>query len=1075
MKNIIRDSAEHGLPSSSINPDPASNLSVVLQSLTLDSVDPKLNYEFSQSFDLDNFQLGDKILAYNTPELSKDSVEIEQDHQYLYLVCQGRVRLLGFDAEKQREVSIQVLEEGETFGAYDLLGSLSYPYRAIAGSSGQVARISLNQLLPWLERLPKWSEILGQQAQHRQCLIFFKTLTKLRTLNGVSLNQLLPYIVETRIEAGESLVSSSQAGHCWLRSGQMATPEGTQANSSAPFPSIGDSWGYPMPVPTDWIAQTDVLLYQLPQEHWQAACAIAPVLANSTDSPDQENRQSAKNGDGKSPSAQGLVNKTHTPSPHPNQTRARPTRRVLEPPKQQTPLEASQSESFDFPKPAKQGWKFLRFWQRYPFIEQQASSDCGAACLAMIGQYWGKRFALNSLRELAGVGRSGSSLKGLSKAAESLGFQASPVRASLGRLADRSNPWIAHWEGDHYIVVYQVKGNKVLVADPAVGKRSLARKDFLQGWTGYAMLLDPTPQLAITPSDKRSLGPFWGLLWPHRSVLLQIILATLILQVFGLITPLFTQIILDRVIINRSLVTLNVFSIGLIIFGIWTIGVSITRRYLLDYFSNRLSLTFVSGFINHTLTLPLKFFESRQVGDILTRIQETGKIQGFITQQAIATWLDVIMVFVYIGLMLYYNWRLTVLVLATILPIAILTVIASPFLRQVSREIFKEAAQQNSMLVEMMSGVATVKTAASEQEVRWRWEDRLTNQLNVQFKGRNLANGLGSISSLINTLSSTALLWFGASLVISEQLTIGQYVAFNMLIGRVTGPILALVNLWDEFQEILVSVERLNDVLSAKPEENPQEPMLVLPEIKGDVILEDVTFRYSEDEDRNILQNISLQIKAGETIALVGRSGSGKSTLVKLLQGLYHPTNGRILVDGHDIRHISPQSLRSQMGVVPQECFLFSGTIVENITLYRPDFSLDQAVEVAKLAEAHAFIQGMTLGYNTKVGERGSTLSGGQRQRIAIARALLGDPKILILDEATSSLDTESERRFQQNLARISRDRTTFIIAHRLSTVRNADCILVLDRGILVEKGNHEELMDRQGLYYHLAQQQLDL
>ncbi|NEO64269.1 MAG: peptidase domain-containing ABC transporter, partial [Moorea sp. SIO4G2] len=287
--------------------------------------------------------------------------------------------------------------------------------------------------------------------------------------------------------------------------------------------------------------------------------------------------------------------------------------------------------------------------------------------------------------------------------------------------------------------------------------------------------------------------------------------------------------------------------------------------------------------------------------------------------------------------------------------------------------------------------------------------------------------------------------------------------------------ILALVNLWDEFQEILVSVERLNDVLSAKPEENPQEPMLVLPEIKGDVILEDVTFRYSEDEDRNILQNISLQIKAGETIALVGRSGSGKSTLVKLLQGLYHPTNGRILIDGHDIRHISPQSLRSQMGVVPQECFLFSGTIVENITLYRPDFSLDEAVEVAKLAEAHAFIQGMTLGYNTKVGERGSTLSGGQRQRIAIARALLGNPKILILDEATSSLDTESERRFQQNLARISRDRTTFIIAHRLSTVRNADCILVLDRGILVEKGNHEELMDRQGLYYHLAQQQLDL
>jgi ATP-binding cassette subfamily B protein len=473
--------------------------------------------------------------------------------------------------------------------------------------------------------------------------------------------------------------------------------------------------------------------------------------------------------------------------------------------------------------------------------------------------------------------------------------------------------------------------------------------------------------------------------------------------------------------------------------------------------------------------LPLKFFELRSVGDIITRVQENQKLQTFLTRKAVTAWLDALLVFVYIGLMLYYNWQLTLLVLALIPPLTILTFVASPFLRGVSRKIFNEEAGQNSSLVEMMSGIATVKVAAAERELRWRWEDRLTSTLNARFRGQKLANGLQSTGGFINTLGSTALLWYGATLVIQDQLTIGQFVAFNMLIGNVINPILALVDLWDELQEVMVSVERLNDVFGATPEESPEKPLMIMPRIRGEVKLENVTFRYGQEEERNTLQNISFEVGTGQTIAIVGRSGSGKTTLMSLLQALYHPTKGRILIDGHDIRHVSPPSLRSQLGVVPQECYLFSGTILENITLYSDSFNMEQVVEVAKLAEAHHFIQDLPLGYNTKVGERGMNLSGGQRQRIAIARALLGDPRILILDEATSSLDTESERRFQQNLTRISSDRTTFIIAHRLSTVRNADCILVLDRGILAEQGNHDKLMAKGGIYYHLAQQQLDL
>jgi ATP-binding cassette subfamily B protein len=556
---------------------------------------------------------------------------------------------------------------------------------------------------------------------------------------------------------------------------------------------------------------------------------------------------------------------------------------------------------------------------------------------------------------------------------------------------------------------------------------------------------------------------------------LQIIIASVLIQLFGLVTPLFTQIILDQIVVNKSINALHVIAVGALLFGIGKIALSTTRRYLLDYFSNRLDLTLIAGFINHTLRLPLKFFESRRVGDIITRVQENQKIQRFLIRQVVLAWLNFLTGFVYLGLMLYYNWRLTLLVLAIIPPIAILTLVATPFLRKVSREVFNASAEQNSSLVEMMTGVSTVKAAAAERELRWRWEDHLTNSLNARFRAQKLANGLQASSGIINSIGSIALLWYGAMLVIQGELTIGQLVAFNMMIGKVISPILALVKLWDELQEVWISVERLNDVLATEPEEKVGSRMLVLPKLKGEVSLEHVTFRYSEDQESNTLENISFAVKPGQTVALVGRSGSGKSTLVKLLQGLYEPNSGRIAIDGHDLRHISPQSLRSLLGVVPQECFLFSGTIVDNITLYADDVPLDKVVEVAKLAEAHAFIQQMPLGYNTQVGERGASLSGGQRQRIAIARALLGNPQILILDEATSSLDTESERRFQQNLERIRRDRTTFIIAHRLSTVRNADCILVLDRGLLVEQGSHSELMDVGGLYYHLAQQQLDL
>ncbi|WP_371357258.1 peptidase domain-containing ABC transporter, partial [Hydrocoleum sp. CS-953] len=427
------------------------------------------------------------------------------------------------------------------------------------------------------------------------------------------------------------------------------------------------------------------------------------------------------------------------------------------------------------------------------------------------------------------------------------------------------------------------------------------------------------------------------------------------IQVFGLVTPFFTQVILDQVVVNKSLSALNIFALGSLMFGIGGLALGITRQYLLQYFSNRVDLTMVSGFISHALRLPMKFFESRRVGDIITRVQENQKIQRFLIRQVVMSWLDFLTGMVYLGLMFYYNPKLTLLVLALIPPIAILTLVATPFLRKVSREVFNAAADQNSSLVEMMTGVSTIKATATEKELRWRWEEDLTKSLNVGFKAQKLGNLLQFSNGLINSIGSTVLLWFGCFSVIQGELSIGQYVAFNMMIGKVITPFMVLVNLWDELQEIWISVERLNDVLGAEPEEIPGKEMFALPRLRGDVKFENVTFRYDEDQERNTLQNISFDARAGQTIAIVGRSGSGKSTLVKLLQSLYYPNSGRILIDGHDIRNVSPPSLRSQLGVVPQDCFLFSGTIVENISMYGDDVPLSEVIEVAKLAEAHSF------------------------------------------------------------------------------------------------------------------------
>ncbi|MBI3928871.1 MAG: peptidase domain-containing ABC transporter [Armatimonadetes bacterium] len=743
--------------------------------------------------------------------------------------------------------------------------------------------------------------------------------------------------------------------------------------------------------------------------------------------------------------------------------------RPVEPPR------ISASEEEPDPAPAAETVRPpFRFFGKYPFLRQHDQSDCGAASLAMILRYWGRRISLSRLRDMANVSREGASLLSVAEAAEQLGFSARGMRLDYRSLTRAPLPAIAHWQGNHYIVVYRAGPHRVLVADPGIGLRNLTVAEFQKGWTGHVLILTPTPELTRTDDQVPSLRRFLPFLKPLRWVLFEIFLATLILDLLGLASPVFTQTIVDRVLVHHSVGLLNVMALGMVVVLLFEVLVTASRQYLLIHGSNKLDLSLLIVFYRHMLGLPVDYFEKRRIGDFIARFRETARIRQMITGTAITTILDSLMVVVYLGLMLYYNVKLTMLMLAFVPLFALLTWSFTPYLKRVNREVFSTLSDASSFLIESINGVHTVKSMAIERGVRQNWEGLYVKGLNASFSGQLARVAVDALSTLLNRGSSLVLLYYGALLVIRGELTVGQLMAFNVLLGSVMGPISRLIGLWDEVQETMIAVERLNDVLDSDLEQKDAE-RLRLRDIKGRIKLENVTFRYGTREDRNILSNVDLEIYPGQTVALVGRSGSGKTTLAKLIMGMYEPTEGRILVDGHDLRSVDLVSYRKQLGVVMQDAFLFSGTIKENIALGDPEPNMERVISASILANAHDFIGAMPLSYETVVGERGMSLSGGQRQRLTIARALYSDPRVLVLDEATSNLDVESERAIQSHFERVLADRTAIVIAHRLSTVQDADLIVVLDQGVIVETGTHRALMEQKGLYYYLNGQQLQL
>ena len=550
----------------------------------------------------------------------------------------------------------------------------------------------------------------------------------------------------------------------------------------------------------------------------------------------------------------------------------------------------------------------------------------------------------------------------------------------------------------------------------------------------------------------------------YRWLLGEVLLASLFIQVFALITPLFFQVVIDKVLVHRGLTTLDLLVIGLLVVGVFESLLTALRTYLFAHTTNRIDVELGARLFRHLLALPIAYFETRRTGDSVARVRELENIRSFLTSSALTLVVDLAFTVVFLAVMAAYSPLLTGIVLVSIPIYVAVSVALSPVFRRRLEEKFNRGAENQSFLVESLSGIETLKAMAVEPQMQRRWEEGLAAYVRASFRVLSLGNTASQVIGLIAKLVTAAILFFGAKAVISGGMTVGELVAFNMLAGRVAQPVLRLAQVYQDFHQARVSVARLGDILNAVPEPATRPGSAALPAIRGAIQFDRVTFRYRPDGPP-VLQEVSIDIAPGQVVGIVGPSGSGKSTLTKLVQRLYVPETGRVLVDGIDLGVVDAAWLRRQVGVVLQENVLFNRSIRDNIALAKPGLPMERVVAAAKLAGAHDFITGLPHGYDTLVGERGASLSGGQRQRIAIARALIGDPRILILDEATSALDYESERIVQDNMRAIARGRTVIVIAHRLSTVRRADRILTLEGGRLVEDGSHDELVGRGGRY----------
>ena len=1003
-----------------------------------------------------------------------------------YVLRSGRVRMVKL-GENGDEISLGGLRPGDSFGEAGLIEGGTHPATIRASADVELLRLDRSLFETLLAQRPEIREYFKLQARHRHLQHFLRQFSTLSRLPPEALADLLRALEPVEVRAGETIVRDGdppgplyiiEEGRCRVHVGV----DGRRRNVA--FLRKGEFFGeqsvfrdqpregtVEAVTPTRLLRLTRETYAELLTRHPEFRAEIEDRLAqydfrHTAQIPiDLFQELLPAEVRGQETVSEEQVDQDLT------QTWAIPDAEAAE----EGPPSAS-GASAPFADEEGRFVKKGRRIRRFPHLWQIDEMDCGATSLAIVCRYFGKAISLARIRQLVHTGLDGASLRAICEGANELGLAARAVKASPDNLDQIPLPAIVHWDGNHWVVLYGVAPDHVRVSDPGVGKRKVPRKVFLEKWTGYAALFDYTDAFARNEESQLGISWFLPFFRPHLRYLAQAVALAIIVSALQMVIPVFTQVIVDRVLVERDITLLHILIVGMTGVVGFTLLATLVQRYLLSWTAVRIDATSLDFLTRRLLSLPMNYFTSRRTGDIQRRLTGIWQIREFMVEHGVASLTAVAQLLAALTLMTLYSTTLTLVFLSTAPLLILLMRYASSRLRPLYSELEESYGRYQSFQVDAIKGIETVKSLGAEHAFRDLMLRQFHSVARKRFRADFTLMGYQGVVHTVTLLSVVLFLLVGAQQVMQGAMSIGSLVAFNALVALANQPILTLLTGWDNLQLAQVYLNRLDDIFQQEPEQGADHSRLTpVKSLEGRIAFRHVGFRYGGPESAPILEDISFEVPPNTMVAIVGRSGSGKTTLIKCLAGLLEPTEGTILYDGIDLRTLNYRDLRRKIGFVLQENHLFDDSIARNIAFGEEESDLDQVMWAAQVANAREFIERLPFGYDTRIGESGIALSGGQRQRVAIARAIYPRPPVLIFDEATSALDTESERAVKENIDQLLEGRTSFVIAHRLSTVRDADLILVLEQGRLVEQGTHDDLMKRQGLYYFLVSQQLGL